>query len=296
MTFLTPLKRFFGSPGHRSTDRLVGALLVALGVQYALILVDRLSGNAFWPALEQALALKAGAWAEPWRWVTYAFLHVDLYHALWNLLLLHFVGHAWEDRVHGFRTEFLFGMASVAGGWAFLAATASRSVDGDASSAHYLLGASAGAMGILGALTARQPHFQTKVLFWWMPLYAVAGLLVVVDAFFALGQDLASLAHLTGFAAGFVVHKLLPSGMPARWSRLVPARWWSTGRPSAGGRSFNPALRVVRGGSSAQKPQSVLEGLRDPEARLNAVLDKIGKHGVDSLTEDERIFLEKMQH
>jgi hypothetical protein len=55
-------------------------------------------------------------------------------------------------------------------------------------------------------------------------------------------------------------------------------------------------LRVVRGGSSTQKPQSVLEGLRDPEARLNAVLDKIGKHGVDSLTEDERIFLEKMQH
>jgi hypothetical protein len=40
----------------------------------------------------------------------------------------------------------------------------------------------------------------------------------------------------------------------------------------------------------------VLEGLRDPEARLNAVLDKIGKQGVDSLTEDERIFLEKMQH
>ncbi len=296
MAFLSPLKRFFGSPGHRSTDRLVVALLVALGVQYALILVDRLTGNAFWPALEQALALKAGAWAAPWRWVTYAFLHVDLYHALWNLLLLHFVGHAWEDRAHRFRTEILFGMASVVGGWAFLVAAATRSADGDASSAHYLLGASAGAMGILGALTARQPFFQTKVLFWWMPLYAVAGLLVVVDAFFALGQDLASLAHLTGFAAGFAVHKLFPNGMPAPWNRWGSGRWRSKGSNSAAERSFNPALRVVRGGSTSPKTKSVLEGLRDPEARLNAVLDKIGKHGVDSLTEDERIFLEKMQH
>jgi len=296
MTLRSPLRRLFGSASHRSTDRLVGALLVALGVQYALILTDRLTGNAFWPAVEQALALKAGGWAEPWRWVTYAFLHVDLYHALWNLLLLHFVGHAWEDRMHWPRTEILFGIAAVVGGWAFLVATANRSVDGDASSAHYLLGASAGAMGILGALTARQPLFQTKVLFWWMPLYAVAGLLVVVDAFFALGQDLASLAHLTGFAAGFVVHKLLPSGMPAHWSRLGSGRWRKKRGYSAEERSFNPALRMARGGSSTPKPQSVLEGLRDPEARLNAVLDKISKNGVESLTDDERIFLEKMQH
>jgi hypothetical protein len=39
----------------------------------------------------------------------------------------------------------------------------------------------------------------------------------------------------------------------------------------------------------------VLEGLRDPEARLNAVLDKISRNGVESLSAEERACLEKIQ-
>ena len=52
-------------------------------------------------------------------------------------------------------------------------------------------------------------------------------------------------------------------------------------------------LRLVPG--EQKNTHNVLEGLRDPEARLNAVLDKISRDGVESLSAEERAYLEKIQ-
>jgi membrane associated rhomboid family serine protease len=250
----------------------LGTLVALVAVQYVLIAADRISGSNFSLGWQNLWALGAEDVWKPWKWLSYAFLHADLYHALWNLLILHFVGHAWEDR-RGHRSPwFLFLAGAAAGAFSFLALS---TPDG---AHHALVGASAGTTAVLGALTVRQPRFQTKLAFWWVPLYAFAALLLAVDLAFAVGYDLSAWAHLSGFALGAGGQAL------GLWSVSFNA----FKRPRT-----SPHLRLVPGGQ--KNTDNVLEGLRDPEARLNAVLDKISRDGVESLSSEERAYLEKIQ-
>jgi hypothetical protein len=166
----------------------------------------------------------------------------------------------------------LFLAGAAAGAFSFLALSAT---DGPL---HQLVGASAGTTAVLGALTVRQPRFQTKLAFWWVPLYAFAALLLTVDLAFAVGYDLSAWAHLSGFALG--------AGGQALGLWTVSFNAFKRPRTS-------PHLRLVPGGQ--KNTDNVLEGLRDPEARLNAVLDKISRDGVESLSSEERAYLEKIQ-
>lgn len=270
MNFAASFRRRLASSS--GTDLLLGTLVALVAVQYVLIAADRISGSNFSLGWQNLWALGAEDVWKPWKWLSYAFLHADLYHALWNLLILHFVGHAWEDR-RGHRSPwFLFLAGAAAGAFSFLALS---TPDG---AHHALVGASAGTTAVLGALTVRQPRFQTKLAFWWVPLYAFAALLLAVDLAFAVGYDLSAWAHLSGFALGAGGQAL------GLWSVSFNA----FKRPRT-----SPHLRLVPGGQ--KNTDNVLEGLRDPEARLNAVLDKISRDGVESLSSEERAYLEKIQ-
>ncbi len=270
MNFAASVRRRLASSS--GTDLLLGTLVALVAVQYALIAADRISGSNLSLGWQNLWALGAEDVWKPWKWLSYAFLHADLYHALWNLLILHFVGHAWEDR-RGHRSPwFLFLAGAAAGAFSFLALS---TPDG---AHHALVGASAGTTAVLGALTVRQPRFQTKLAFWWVPLYAFAALLLAVDLAFAVGYDLSAWAHLSGFALGAGGQAL------GLWSVSFNA----FKRPRT-----SPHLRLVPGGQKNNR--NVLEGLRDPEARLNAVLDKISRDGVESLSSEERAYLEKIQ-
>ncbi len=270
MNFAASFRRRLASSS--GTDLLLGTLVALVAVQYVLIAADRISGSNLSLGWQNLWALGAEDVWKPWKWLSYAFLHADLYHALWNLLILHFVGHAWEDR-RGHRSPwFLFLAGAAAGAFSFLALS---TPDG---AHHALVGASAGTTAVLGALTVRQPRFQTKLAFWWVPLYAFAALLLAVDLAFAVGYDLSAWAHLSGFALGAGGQAL------GLWSVSFNA----FKRPRT-----SPHLRLVPGGQ--KNTDNVLEGLRDPEARLNAVLDKISRDGVESLSSEERAYLEKIQ-
>jgi membrane associated rhomboid family serine protease len=250
----------------------LGTLVALVAVQYVLIAADRISGSNLSLGWQNLWALGAEDVWKPWKWLSYAFLHADLYHALWNLLILHFVGHAWEDRRGHCSPWWLFLAGAAAGAFAFLALSAT---DGPL---HQLVGASAGTTAVLGALTVRQPRFQTKLAFWWVPLYALSALMLAVDLAFAVGYDLSAWAHLSGFALG--------AGGQVLGLWTVSFNGFKRPRTS-------PHLRLVPGGQ--KNSRNVLEGLRDPEARLNAVLDKISRDGVESLSAEERAYLDKIQ-
>ena len=270
MNFAASVRRRLASSS--GTDLLLGTLVFLVAVKYALIAADRISGSELSLGWQHLWVLGEGDAWKPWKWFSYAFLHADLYHALWNLLILHFVGHAWEDR-RGHRSPWWLFLAGAAVG-AIVFLTLNRA-DG---TYHQLVGASAGTTAVLGALTVRQPRFQTKLAFWWVPLYAFAALMLVVDLAFAVGYDLSAWAHLSGFALGAGGQVL------GLWS--VSFNGFKRARTS-------PHLILVPGGQ--KNAHNVLEGLRDPEARLNAVLDKISRNGVESLSAEERACLEKIQ-
>ena len=111
MNFAASVRRRLASSS--GTDLLLGTLVALVAVKYALIAADRISGSNLSLDWENLWALGAEDVWKPWKWLSYAFLYPDLYHALWNLLILHgrFAGF-WRD--HGIAILAVLGNVIVA--------------------------------------------------------------------------------------------------------------------------------------------------------------------------------------
>jgi len=203
------------------------------------------------------------ALARPWTFLTYMFLHGNFLHLAFNLLALFVFGPQVEERM---------------GGGAFLR--------------YYLLcgltlivGASAAVYGVLLAFAWAWPDqpinvflLPTPIPAKWLVTFYVAVTLVL--ALLPASDGVAHLAHLGGFATGFLYLKIGD---------------WRLGRAERHlRRRSEPSVLVHPGraarASDAPKPPRRAE--RDPaQAEIDRVLDKISARGIDSLTPAERRFL-----
>lgn len=228
---------------------------------------------------------------EVWRLLTGCFLHSGLWHLFFNMLILFWAGQRLEERYGA--TEFtLFYLFS-----------------GIGANVIYLAAQSAGlapmtrAVGASGAVTAVLILFaclypQTKVLLYFvipMPVWLLAILYVGLDTLFAMsslpdprGGRIAYFGHIGGAIVGLLYFQ---TGFEFR---RVFAR---KSRPRA-----RPRLRVVPPPSAEESREPV--GAPVPaapapaaapdeqlEAKLDAVLAKVSKHGQESLTPEEREIL-----
>jgi membrane associated rhomboid family serine protease len=221
-----------------------------------------------------------------WRLLTGAFLHSkDWQHIVFNMLILWWAGSEVES-IYGPREFLAFYLTA-----AVVASTAYVATD--------LLthpgGPWAPALGASGAVTATLMLFamhypnRTVLLFFIIPVpvFLMVALFVVMDALGVLGyrqEPIAFAAHLGGAAFGFLYFK-------SQWriTNLWPGTWsLSVGRPG-------PKLRVYRGEpyrEPSRDPAPVAASRPVPEsnleAELDAVLEKVARHGKSSLTEREQ--------
>lgn len=190
----------------------VTPVLLALNVAVGLlqVLVDRSSPGGL-SALLERFALE---WAplEPWRFITYAFLHGSFMHLLGNMLFLWVFGQAVEDRLGrvGFVVFYLLGAA--ASGLAHV-------LTNDAP----VIGASGAIAALGGAFLVLFPRTRVRVL---VLLFVITVINVPSVAFIAFniardlllqgmevigpgraggGGGVAYMAHLGGYAFGFAV-------------------------------------------------------------------------------------------
>jgi hypothetical protein len=150
-----------------------------------------------------------------------------------------------------------------------------------------VVGASAAVYGVLLAFAWAAPDAPINVLFFPAPIAAkwLVTFLVAVSLVLALfpTSGVAHLAHLGGFAAGFLYLKVSD---------------WRLGRAERNlRRRTEPSVLVHPGraarASDAPKPPRRVE--RDPaQTEIDRVLDKISARGIDSLTPAERRFLAEM--
>jgi len=149
-----------------------------------------------WPPL-----VEAGEW---WRLGTSAFLHVGLWHVLFNLLALSQIGPAIEEVFGRLRMLFLFMLTAVA------ANLGSEAFGLDAVAA----GASGGLMGLIGLAagwghvegTSQSRDLRNRMLLW--------GVYTMAFGWF-IGADNA--AHGVGFVSGAVL------------GFVIRPRWWESG-------------------------------------------------------------------
>ncbi len=187
------------------------------------------------------------ALAQPWTFLTYMFIHANVLHLAVNLLALFVFGRQVEERM---------------GSGPFLV--------------YYLLCGFGGAA--LSFLLMQLRPVEVVV----GASAAVYGVMLAFPALLPAGDGVAHLAHLGGFATGFLYLKT------ADW-RLARAERHVR-------RAVQPSVLVHPGraarASDAAKPRRVE---RDPaQAEIDRVLDKISARGIDSLTPAERRFLAEM--
>jgi membrane associated rhomboid family serine protease len=219
-----------------------------------------------------------------WRLLTYAFLHssAGIWHLALNMFMLWWAGREVED-LYGPK-EFLafYFLAALIGGLAELAAV-QTGIMPDVP----MIGASGAVTAVLLLFALHYPT-RTLLLFWVIPVPAL--LLVVLNIL----QDLSGLVtgasggvavacHLGGAAFGGLYYKF-------QWRVLN----WLPGRIALPRLRPRPKLRVYR---PDPQPEPVAAGVPRSETdahleeELDAVLEKVARHGRASLTERENQIL-----
>jgi membrane associated rhomboid family serine protease len=217
-----------------------------------------------------------------WTPVTYTFVHIGVFHLLFNMLAVFFFGPPLEER-WGSREFLKFYFIAGLGGALLSFVFIDQSI----------AGASAAVYGVMVAFAMYWP--ENPIYIWGIfPVKAkwLVGFLVGLSLFYSVGgggsSGVAHLAHLGGAIAAFAYLK----------SPLAPSPWG--GRPTAKRqRAWKSALTgLVRPDQpkSLEIPPRVATTKRDLHRSLDEVdriLDKISEGGISSLTDEERKRLEE---
>jgi membrane associated rhomboid family serine protease len=228
------------------------------------------------------------AWEQPWTFLSYMFLHENVLHLAFNMLMLFMFGASVEERMGG-RVFLFYYLLCGLGGAALSFLLMQWAPVGP------VIGASGAILGVAVAFAWYWPNHQVFVFPLPEPIPAkwLVTFLVAFDLALAwagalthgrVDSKLAHLAHLGG------------AGMALLF--LKSQEWRAARREGREGRMAESSVlvsqppRVSRNSmSSGKRSRSHAE----PDARANAeidrVLDKINASGVDSLTPAERKFL-----
>ena len=226
------------------------------------------------------LAFEASLWTaitQPWRFVTYMFLHGSGFHLLFNMLWLWWMGRSVEETV-GPRTFSVLFFGSGMGGVLLhiLLSYLYGSVP--------VIGASGAVFGIMVSFAYLFPSAPIMLLF-LPPIQArflVAGLIAFDIIFLGQGDGIARLVHLGGAGAGYLLVKAHYEGKDlARFVRPIEQIF------KGGGKKKKEERRHPR--NKKMYAVADVEVIEEPnQEELDRILEKISKEGYDGLTKQEK--------
>ncbi len=225
-----------------------------------------------------------------WRFVTYMFLHGDFWHIGFNMFALWMFGSQIEVR-WGKRNFLLYYFVCGLGGAIVYGLFNLFGID----TFVQMIGASGAVMGILLAYGITFPN--SIILFMFIfPMKAkyFVALLALIDLWSIPGDSsVAHLAHLGGMLAGFIFLRVTmpsltsgirlgplgkgPGGLGGAWKRHQTKKKMHVVRPKNGGNG--------RSDNSGDKSED--------EKRIDVILDKISREGLQSLSDEEQEILRR---
>jgi membrane associated rhomboid family serine protease len=226
-----------------------------------------------------------------WQLLTYQFMHGGLLHLLLNCWMIYVFGRQVEDTLGRNSFLTLYFTSGVIGG--LFQALAGVLFGG--AFALPVVGASAGASGLLAAFATLYPERRLMLLlFFIIPVSMRAkflllfGALVTVFGLVFPTGNIAHAAHLGGLLTGIgFVRYALHWNWRWHWPRFRRARSQPV-RPLVHAQRRTSGLwsQKQRGADEDLPPDEFLSKAVDP------ILDKISAHGIQSLTDHERRILE----
>lgn len=235
----------------------------------------------------------------PWTIITHFVSHVGLFHILFNMLWLYWMGRLFHEYLGARKVLPVFVLGAWAGMLVYIAAyNLLPSLQGQLFLAE-ALGASAGVMAIIVATATLLPEYRIGLLFIGaVKLKYIALVAVLMDVLFLHGSNSGgSLAHLGGAAFGFLFVRQLQKGHD--WSKgfnkVVDAiTTFFTPRKGPRVHYTNTKNKTKADGKTTTSKQS--REYQDTQKKLDEILDKIGRSGYDGLTKEEKEFLFRMSN
>ncbi len=227
---------------------------------------------------------------EIWRLGTYMFTHStsSVFHILFNMWGLYLFGSQLEQTIGPHRFLNLYFLSGILGGllWVLLNW---KTPSGMFVQSPMLVGASGSVMGIVMATAMLYPDQMIMLLFPPIPMkmktfmFIFGGLELVMA--FQQGGRIAHIAHLGGFLGGYLFIR-----------RFYRPRW----TPFQGLHNGFMEMNRQRKQRNRFRDWEIWNNDEDNDGpsnhEIDRILDKIGSHGLDSLTPEEKKTLEQARH
>lgn len=197
---------------------------------------------------------------QPWSVLSYTFVHYDFLHMFVNMMWLLLFGQLFMQAQGGTRLIILYLLGGIAGAAAFMLYHVHPS----------LLGASGAVFAIIGASMILYPKWEVNLLIFgpvkvmWISVTAIVLFMVIGG-----GRDI-MVVHVAGLAVGILYAFLKKRGTDIT----------------------RPISKVAQTVKSKRRhyvtPHVSYGGSRREEAELDALLEKVGRRGYESLSPSER--------
>lgn len=224
----------------------------------------------------------------PWSLLTYMFLHTGIFHILFNMLWLYWIGQLFQQYLGNTKTYQAYFLGGIFGAIVYILAYNLFPVFQSQVSIATAMGASAGVLSIVVATATLLPDYSISLLF-------IGAIRLKYIALFSVLMDLLSIsqgnpgghiAHLGGAAFGFIFIKLIYNKSSVSNYLDNFFEWFSNGFKS----NSKPQLKVKYKASS--KPSNSEMG-KPSQEEIDAILDKINRGGYESLSKKEKEILFK---
>jgi len=265
-----------------------------------LTLLPRLGGPGV-PALDAWLVLPdtlGRFMSKPWSLFTYAFVHMDIWHILWNMYFLYLFSRFVLNLFSAKRFLTIYFLGGILGGIAYLLAYAvfpglALETGGN------VRGASAAVVAIIVFIATYSPNNEIRVFKWSIKLWHIAAFFFLRDLL-TLGTSPNAgglITHIAGAAFGYVYARQLVKGNDiGAWFEAIMdtiASWFSS-KPRVKKAKMKTVHRNAKKKTKDGVSRAAKADRNDQQKKIDAILDKISKSGYDSLSQAEKDFLFKV--
>ena len=245
----------------------------------------------------------------PWVFITHMFLHVGVFHILWNMLLLYWFGRIVGDLLGDHRVLPIYLLAGLVGGLSYFI-FAQVFTTGPLTFGSYALGASAAFMGTIMVAGVMAPDYIISMMFLGdVRLKYIVAVFMLLDlvAISSNSNTGGSFGHLGGALMGYVIARQLQQGndLTAPVNELLHKitsffnDLFSNEKPRPKMAYKNPKVKQKqKTATSRPRTKSSNRGNRSSDSqnlshqeKVDAILDKIKESGYESLSKEEKEYL-----
>jgi membrane associated rhomboid family serine protease len=229
--------------------------------------------------------------ARPWTLLTYMFLHENLFHLLFNMIVLYFGGRIFLEFFSERKLLSTYLLGGIAGAAFYILAFNIFPVFRPSLDASVALGASASVLAVFIAAASYAPNYSViLLLFGRIKLKYLAWVVIAIDVLsIRSGNPGGHIAHLGGAFWGFLYVFILKDGKDLSINfgtmnfRQFFGKFIKTGKAGKYRSSFDNNRPMTDDEYNYQQ--------RMDQKKIDAILEKISKSGYSSLSNEEKAFL-----